>query len=127
MEWLNYLDKKKNVSRKEYEVMMVLLASFAPHMTEELWQGLLKHTDSVHIQAWPTFDEKNLVQHSFTLAVQVNGKVRDTLEVGSDKKDSQAEVEALARQSVKIQSHLEGKEVRKVIYVPGKIVNFVVS
>jgi leucyl-tRNA synthetase len=127
MEWLNHVSKRKIVSRQEYEVMMLLLATFAPHMTEELWQGVLGHIDSVHSQTWPVFEESYLVEESVSLAVQVNGKVRGVINLSSDESTDDEAVKMLAQQSPNVTGYLSGKEIRKVIYVPGKIVNFVVS
>ena len=106
------------------ETLIVLLAAFAPHIAEELWQ-MLGHTDSVHIQAWPKFDPKALVVDEISLVIQINGKLRGTIQVPAQA-DKQA-LEQYARESEAAQRHLEGKEIKKVIVVPGKLVNFVVS
>lgn len=127
MEWLNFLSKKEHISTAEYEVMMILLASFAPHMTEELWTSVLGKTESVHIQNWPAYDEKYLVEDTLTIVIQVNGKLKDTIIIPSTQKDAQVEVETLTKQREKVGQSLDGKTIQKVIYIPGKVINFVVS
>ena len=100
-----------------------LLAPFAPHIAEELWQDL-GQTGSVHTGGWPMYDEQYLVSASTTVAVQVNGKLRGTVTAptGSD----QVAVTALAEADAKIAGNLAGKTVVKAIYVPDKLLNFVV-
>ncbi|BCU82469.1 leucine--tRNA ligase [Polycladomyces abyssicola] len=106
------------------ETVVLLLAPFAPHITEELWQRM-GHQDSVHAQSWPTFDPAALVQNEVEIAVQINGKVRDKVVVPAEADKS--EVEALVMKLDRIQTLLEGKTVRKVIVVPRKLVNIVVN
>ncbi len=80
---------------------------------------------SIHQQSWPEYDEKFLVEDEVVIVVSVNGKVRDSIKVRSEKLEVRNEIEALAKESGKVQKYLEGKEVKKVIYVEGKIINFV--
>jgi leucyl-tRNA synthetase len=107
------------------EGMLLMLAPIAPHITEELWQKLKPGSGSIHQQAWPEYHESLVAEEMVTLVVQVNGKVRDRLEInaGTDKK----ETERLARSAPKVQSFLEGKQIHKVIVVPERLVNFVCS
>lgn len=104
------------------EHIVLLLAPFTPHIAEELWQQI-GHRDSVHEQAWPTFDEAALALDEVELAVQVNGKVRDKLTVPAGADNKEVEEMALARS--KVQQQLNGKTVHKVIVVPKKLVNIV--
>ena len=106
------------------ETLVLLLAPIAPHMAEELWERT-GHAYSVHAQAWPTWDEAAAAESRITLVVQVNGKVRDRLEVAADVSEEQAKELAMASSAVA--PHLAGKQVRRIIYVPGKLVNVVVS
>ncbi|MEZ2304164.1 MAG: leucine--tRNA ligase [Microcoleus sp.] len=101
-----------------------LLAPFAPHMADELWH-LIGNSESVHTQTWPMVDASALVTDEITLVIQVMGKTRGTIQVpsGADK----AALENFARESDLAKRHLEGKEIKKVIVVPGKLVNFVVA
>lgn len=137
MTYYNYLSHKDTVSRIEARVLLQLLAPFAPHMTEELYQRLeisdyqlsdesQKSFQSIHTTAWPEFDHKAIQEGTAVIAVQVNGKLRGTFEL-LDPRASQEEVERIAHEDPGVQSHLQGKTVHKVIYVPGKILNFVVS
>ena len=106
------------------QTLIVLLAPFAPHIADELWH-LLGNTDSVHTQTWPKFDPSALVADEITLVIQVNGKKRGDLQVPAQA--DKAELEKYARESEVTKRYLEGKEIKKVIVVPGKLVNFVVG
>ncbi len=125
---LNDTEAKTSTIYAEGVVTLVkLLAPFAPHITEELWHllnHLLNQTESVHDQAWPTYDPEALVADVVTIVIQVNGKTRGTFEAPAtvDKEEQ----ENLARQTDIAQRYLEGATVRKVIVVPKKLVNFVV-
>ncbi|MBA3724058.1 MAG: leucine--tRNA ligase [Candidatus Levybacteria bacterium] len=124
MTWYNFLSKQERVSREELETYLQLFAPFAPHMTEELWESL-GNPFSIHKSTWPSFDEKHLVKDTLTIAVQVNGKLRGTLAVAASDKDNRAMIEEKARAHTDVAKFLQ-TEPKKVIYVPGKILNFVV-
>lgn len=104
------------------EALVCCVASFAPHIAEELWHQL-GHEDSVHIDHWPVFNEDYLVSDTITMVVQVNGKLRGEVQIAADT-DEAAIIEA-AKADEKVAAHLVGKDVKKTIVVPGKIVNFV--
>jgi leucyl-tRNA synthetase len=106
------------------ESLILLLAPFAPHIAEELWQ-MTGHTESVHTQAWPKADPGALLADEITLVIQVMGKTRGTIVVPAQ--SERGELEQYARESEVAQRYLEGKEIKKVIVVPGKLVNFVVA
>ncbi len=105
------------------ESLLQILAPFAPHITEELWQEL-GHTDTIHINHWPKWDEKYLVSDVMTIIVQVNGKLRSKLELPVDA-DKEA-IEQRALDDEKVRAYLNTRAPKKVIYVPGKLVNIVV-
>ncbi len=105
------------------EAFLIMLGCYAPHLAEELWSQL-GHTGSVGLAAWPTYDEALLVSETITLAVQVNGKRRAEIEVPADADNDAVQAIALADEGV--QRHVEGKAPRKVIVVPGRLVNIVV-
>lgn len=105
------------------KTVIQLLAPFAPHIAEELWQDL-GQKDSVHVSEWPVHDEKYLVTDTITIVVQVNGKLRANIEVSAD--SAEEEVVKLAQADPKVAEYLNKKEVRRTIYVPGKLVNFVI-
>jgi len=109
--------------------LLVLLSPFAPHMAEELWEQLGKKfpgfEGAAHQQTWPTHDESLLIENEVEIVLQINGKVREKLVVPKDA--TREQLEAAARAQEKFAAHLAGKEVVKVIAVPGKLVNFVVK
>lgn len=105
------------------QTIVQLLAPFAPHITEELWKDL-GQTTSVHITEWPTWDEKYLTSDTMKIVVQVNGKVRATLNIATDSSE-EAVLEA-AKANEKVASNLGDNSIKKSIYVPNKLVNFVV-
>jgi leucyl-tRNA synthetase len=105
------------------ETAVSLLQPWAPHIAEELWQRL--GNERLWEQPWPEADPALLMQDSFELVVQVNGKVRDRIEVPAGLSDD--ELAERARASEKVQAHLNGKEIRQTIVVPGKLVNLVVG
>ncbi len=122
MIFANALDKREKISKIEFETLLLLLAPFAPHITEELWT-ILGHKDSIHIQSWPAYDPEKIEGDEITLAVQVDGRVRATLIVLSKQTEAEIKVVALALPEVK--KWLDGKEPKKVIIVPGRIVSIV--
>lgn len=101
-----------------------MMAPAAPHLAEEIWTEVLGNSYSVHNQPWPEVDSEAVKKDEFTLIVQVNGKLRDRLQVPVGINDEQAE--KLALESEGVQSHVEGKDIKKVIVVPGRLVNIVV-
>jgi leucyl-tRNA synthetase len=112
------------VGKEALEAILLLLAPFAPHITEELWLEI-GHTESIHNQPWPEADEAALVQNEMTVVLQVNGKVRDRIMVAAD--ISKAELEKKAISQPAISEWIQGKAIVKVIMVPGKLVNIVVK
>ncbi len=131
MEDVNELYKIKaedNYSSKDWafalESLLKLLAPFAPHLTEELWRQLGK-SESIHVSAWPAYDEKYLAEDTVTVVVQVNGRLRAELELPASVDEEQA-VNA-AKSDKKVDSYLKGHKIIKTIYVPKKLVNFVLG
>ncbi len=126
----HYLDKveageiKENLFLKGANNLILLLAPFSPHITEELW-SILGHEESVHLQSWPGYDQEALKAADVEVVVQINGKVRDKVVVSAD--SSKEELLKTAKSLPKIQSQLEGKEIVKEIIVPNKLVNLVVK
>ena len=118
------LAQQKCTSRKVLEQLVVLLAPFTPHIAEELWHTL-GHEGTVCDAKWPEFDESYLKEDSVTLSVSFNGKTRFTLDFPVDASKDQIQEAALS--SEQAQKYLEGKQVVKVIVVPGRIVNIVIK
>ena len=106
------------------EGLVKLLSPICPHICEELWESL-GHNKTIAYEAWPTYDEAKTVDNVVTYAVSVNGKFRDKLACGLDV--AKDDVIALAKELDKVKAQIEGKEIVKVIVVPGKIVNIVVK
>jgi leucyl-tRNA synthetase len=104
------------------ETVVSLIQPYAPHIAEELWQRL--GHDRLWEQPWPVADEALLERDTFELVIQVNGKVRDRVEVSADLPEP--ELIERAKSSPRVQAQLDGKEIRKAIVVPRKLVNFVV-
>ncbi len=116
---------KEDVFPKEYaEGFVKLLSPVAPHIAEELWSRL-GHSDTITYEAWPTYDETKLVEDTIEIPVQVNGKVRATVQIGTDATDE--DVKKAVMENSNIQAQLEGKTVVKEIYVKNKIYNIVVK
>jgi leucyl-tRNA synthetase len=137
MELNNYLVKAKGTMvygspawEEALDSLLLMLAPFVPHVTEELWQhrhgkGKFTVVESIHAHSWPSFDPELARADTITLVVQVNGKVRDKFEASADIVEDTARELALARPAV--QKWLEGKTVRKVIFAGGKLINIVVG
>src|SRR5690606_27077500 len=110
---------------KEYvEGFVKLLSPVAPHIAEELWRRL-GHENTISYEPWPTYDESKLVEDEVEIVIQVMGKVRAKIMVAKD--SSKEELERIALENEAIQEWIEGKTVRKVIVVPGKLVNIVAN
>jgi leucyl-tRNA synthetase len=103
---------------------LLLMAPFAPHLTEELWSEL-GNRDSIHIQPWPDFDKSLLTDELITIAIQVNGKVRDSVLVSPVV--TEKEITEMAKNSEKVSKYLMGKEIKKQFYVKGKILSIVTA
>jgi leucyl-tRNA synthetase len=114
--------QQHGIGREDLEKFLIILAPFAPHVAEELFFQL-GHKESIFKQSWPSYDENLIKDETVSLAVQVNGKLRDTMEVAADLSDDEAKAKALA--SEKVQKWIEGKEVVKVIVVKNRLVNVV--
>ena len=104
--------------------LLLLLAPTAPHLAEELWERR-GYGGSVHLQAWPTWDEALTVEERVNLVIQINGKVRDQIEVARGLSEEQ--VRPLVLERPKVQAAMDGRQVRKLIYVPDRLVNLVIG
>jgi leucyl-tRNA synthetase len=122
MEFINAVEDE-DISKETFKKFLILLSPFAPHLSEELW-SMLGGKGSVAKQSWPEFDAKKIQLERIQLVVQVNGKFRGNMEVAKDA--AQKDVEPLALMIESVQNALGGKKIRKVIFVPNRIINFVV-
>ncbi|MBF0981191.1 leucine--tRNA ligase [Candidatus Gracilibacteria bacterium] len=119
---VNKLSEVDQISKQTFEALIIMLAPFAPHLAEEFWEKLGNEFSLFTKGSWPKFDEKKLVSSIITLPVQINGKMRGTLQVSPSL--SQDEILNLIRQDEKLASYLTG-EIKKCILVPGKIINII--
>jgi leucyl-tRNA synthetase len=132
MEFTNFVgDNGGCLGIPELQQFILILAPFTPHLSEELWQSVhgykeFKPSQSVHVQPWPAFDPTKIIEKTLQVVVQVNGKLRDVLTVSTEQGLDQKYIETSAKKSKKVQTFLAGKPIRKVIFVPGKLVNYVV-
>jgi leucyl-tRNA synthetase len=131
MEMLNFLiDRQRSGDwrtasfHQALEVIMLLLAPAAPHLAEELWQQT-GHPGSVHQQTWPTWIEELARDEMVQVPVEVNGRLRATVDAANDA--AQDEIQETALSLPRIQQHLAGKRIKKLIYVPGKVLNIVTA
>ena len=104
------------------ETMILLVSPFAPHIASELWEKI--GNKDINLGVWPKYDPGLIKKDNILVVIQVNGKLRSKIEVPSDLKDS--DIKDMACRDVKAVEHIGGKQVKKVIYVPGKLVNIVV-
>lgn len=119
---LNDMEKLPTVPRASYETLLLLLAPFAPHITEELWHDLGNGT-SIHLASWPKFDPTKCIASEIKIMIQVNGKVRGQVVVPADANENT--VKGMAFADPMIAKWAEGREVKKTIFVPGKLLNIV--
>jgi len=119
----NEIETEKSIASVDFEKFLKILSPFAPHLTQELWSKIGNDTFLIE-ESWPQYDEKYLVDDEIELVVQVNGKVRDKIKVAADISEDDAKEKALA--SEKVGKYIDGKEIRKVIFVQGKLISIVV-
>jgi leucyl-tRNA synthetase len=119
----NKLMEQKVVDQKILEKLLILLSPFAPHLAEELWEKS-GHKKSIIIEKWPVADELKLRSETVEFAVQVNGKLRAKISLSPDV--SEAEAVAAAKELDNVKKYLSGQEIKKTIFVPGRMISFVV-
>jgi leucyl-tRNA synthetase len=122
MIFVNEVTAQEQRPRKLLEPFVLLLAPYAPHLAEELWEKV-GHSQSLAYEPWPKFEPSLLKEDTVTIVLQVNGKLRDRVEAPTQ--ISQKDLEALALANDRVKDHLAGKQVKKVVVVPGKLVNIV--
>ena len=124
MTLVNEMCAQPSVTRADMEALLLILSPFTPHICEEIWQNL-GHSEPIHHQPWPEWDEKALVKTEVEIAVQVNGKVRGRIMVPADLSKADAERDLPGTEAV--QKLTAGKNVVKVVFVPGRLLNIVVK
>lgn len=125
MEYVNTM-REYGANKDQLEALALLLAPFAPHIAEEAWVQVLGKDFSIHKAKWPEYDKKYLVESQVTIAIQVNGKLRDTITIDKERSTDKQFVIDLAQNTNKIKPWLDGKSVKTSVYVQGRIVNFVI-
>nr|WP_226907346.1 leucine--tRNA ligase [Listeria welshimeri] len=124
MIFINEAYKQDSIPKEYVEGFVQLLSPIAPHLAEELWE-ILGHTETISYVTWPTYDETKLVEDEVEIVLQVNGKVKSKITVA--KSLGKEELEKIAQEDDKMKENLAGKTIRKVIVVPGKLVNIVAN
>lgn len=127
MEFINEWVKNGQLSKEDAGKFLRLLAPFAPHITEELWVEILGNKFSIHQQPWPEYKPEFTKEEEVVIVVQVNGKVRGQIKVESKDVKNQSEIEKLAKAQPRVAKYLAGQKIRKTIFVPGKLINFVMK
>jgi leucyl-tRNA synthetase len=123
MTYVNELSKQTVVSTKAFETLLLLLNPYAPHLAEELWQALGHQSDLVY-ESYPQYDESKMVEDSMVIVVMINGKMKDRMTI--PRETAKEEIINRAKSSDKISTQLENSTIKKEIYVPEKLVNFVI-
>ncbi len=128
MEYVNFLKEKKPVTKdlwtESLKTLNQLIAPFAPHIAEEIWTEVLLEPYSTHTSSWPKFDDKLALEDKVTMAVQINGKLRGSIEIERSKSEDKEYLIDLASNDPKIKKWLEGKSIKKTYFVPERIINF---
>jgi len=123
MIFVNQVYNYTAIMRSQFEKFLLILAPFAPHMAEELWEKL-GNKKSIHLTEWPEYDEALIIEEEIDLIIQVNGKVRDSIKVKAD--ISEEEAKKVAVESEKVKKWIDGQKIKKIIFVKGRLVNIVV-
>lgn len=124
MIFVNVVEKAESITKEDFAMFLKILAPFAPHVADELWE-LLEQKGTVHHAPWPSYDPKLIVEDSITMGIQVNGKVRAEIELALDA--TETDVEEKVMQMPEIIKWTEGKTVKKFIFIPKKIISIVVE
>ncbi len=124
MVFVNEAQRMEKPHRRVLETLVKLLSPFAPHIAEEMWRAL-GHEDTIAYEPWPTWDEDLTLEETVKVPVQINGKLRQVIEV--ERGTPQEDVVAKAREDPKVASYLDGAEIKKVVYVKDKLLNFVIA
>lgn len=124
MEFVNFAIKEPEIHKETLKKFLILFAPLAPHISEELWRYLEPESTSIHKERWPDYSQELLKQDTVQLAVQVNGKTRDIFDVPANMEEDEAKNMTLERE--KIKKHIGGREIKRVIFIKGRLINIVV-
>jgi len=126
MEFVNvWQEENSGLTKEDTGKFLQILAPFAPYLTEELWERL-GNNFSIHATNWPEYDEALIREEMATVVVQINGKLREKLTVSNENREAKDQIEKLAKENERVRKYLADKKIKKVIFVPGKLINFVV-
>jgi len=120
---VNALEKESSLLITDYKLLIILLAPFAPHLTDELWEAL-GNKKSIYLEPWPTYDLKKIKEDSFEMVVQINGKIRDRFVIETDR--TEEEITSLTLQRENVTKHINNSKPKKIIYIKNKLINIVV-
>jgi leucyl-tRNA synthetase len=120
----NAMENQPQLPAADYQLLLKLLAPFAPYITEELWSQIGQNS-SIHNQPWPKYDQKSIQEDRITLIIQINGKVRDKVEAEAGISEDEAKELTLEREKVK--QWISGKKINQIIFIPNKLINIVAS
>ena len=123
MVFVNEVSALDNISQKTVEYLLIMLAPFAPHITEELWQKL-GHKEGIHLESWPKYDPKMIEDDEVIVVVQVNGRVRTNIKM--NKNSTQEQVLGVALKDKNVKKFVSGQEPKKIVYIQNKILNIVI-
>jgi len=123
MIYVNEMEKSEQVSIKDFKMFLQILAPFASHIGDEIWNSL-GEKKSIHLSKWPAYDPKKIIDDRMKIMIQVNSKIRGEIEVSIDRKEE--EIRSHAERNEKILPWINGKEIKRVIYVKGKLINIIV-
>jgi leucyl-tRNA synthetase len=119
---INEFEKEEIISKNNYQIFLQLLAPFAPHITEEIWSNL-KNKKSIHQSDWPSYNNELIKEDKTKIVIQINGKVRGTIE--GDISESEDQIKTRVLELPDIQKWVNGQNIKKVIYIKGKLINLV--
>lgn len=118
----NEMDKSSRIQQEDYQTLLKLLHPFSPHITEEIWENI-GNKDSIYLSNWPKYDESLLASDTITIGVQINGKVRGSIEVSIDENEESVKNKVLSDEN--LSKWTTEKDIKKIIYIQGKIINIV--
>ncbi|MCB9820583.1 class I tRNA ligase family protein [Candidatus Nomurabacteria bacterium] len=123
MIFINEVEKEKKISKEQYSTMVKLLSPLAPHVSEEIWREVLGNSKSVHLEDWPVYDESLIKEEEVNISVSVNGKSRSLVKVPFDSEEEF--VLSVAKEDQNVSKWIDGKNIKKIIFVPNKIINII--
>jgi len=122
--FMEFMNENKSLNKEDWGNFLKLLAPFAPHIVEEIWQEVLENKKSIHLQPWPEYDPELIKDEIVRIVIQINGKVRDMIEAKAGL--SEEEAKALALASEKVNKYMAGQNIKKLVYIQNRLINIVI-